>query len=122
MGGLFSKLIDQWKLILGIALAGTILAVLLAFILPSVYQPSVTVSVPLSGNVAPVATINTHLDGKSNDLPATPQEVFTSYFKLLRSDMILAEYVHEKEYLEKIYPDETEPESVLSQNYWMNGV
>lgn len=116
LGELFSKLIDQWKLILGITFGGTVLAVLFALILPSVYQPSITVSLPLSGNVASVASINTLMGGSKNELPATPQEVFTSYFNLLRSDRVLAEYVQEKKYLEKLYPDEAETESLLIAN------
>ena len=78
LGELFSKLINQWKLILGLTLGGTVLAVLLALILPSVYQPSVTVSAPLSGDVASVVTINTLMGGNNNELPATPQAVFTN--------------------------------------------
>lgn len=110
LGDLFSKLITQWKLIFGIVTSGTLLAVVVALVLPSVYQPSVTVSVPLTGNVASVAAINTLLGG---GLPATPQSVFSDYFKLLRSDLVLSEYIHENKYLEKLYPDDTEPQSVL---------
>ncbi|MCK4704259.1 MAG: hypothetical protein KAT90_02160 [Gammaproteobacteria bacterium] len=113
LGALFSKLAGQWKLVLGLTLGGTVLAVLLALILPNVYQPSVTVSLPLSGNVAAVTTIHEFIKGEDNDFPSTPQSVFTNYFNLLRSDRVLIEYIHEKKYLEKLYPDDTEPESVL---------
>ena len=113
LGKLFSRLFSQWRLILGIASSGTLLAVVVALILPNVYLPSVTVSVPLSGNVASVATINTLLSGGGDELPAEPQQVFSSYFKLLRSDMVLTEYIHEKKYLEQLYPDDAELESVL---------
>ena len=113
LGDLFSKLINQWKLILGFTLGGTVLAVLLALLLPSVYQPSVTVSVPLAGNVASVVTTNALLSEEEGELLSTPQMVFANYFNLFRSDMILAEYVHEKKYLGKLYPDTTKSESVL---------
>ena len=113
LGELFSKLTGQWKLILGLTLGGTVLAVLLALILPSVYQPSVTVSVPLAGNVSSVVTMSVLLGEKEDELPATPLTVFADYFNLFRSNMIMTEYIHEKKYLEKLYPEAVEPESVL---------
>ena len=113
LGDLFSKLTGQWKLILGLTLGGTVLAVLWALILPSVYQTSVTVSVPLAGNVSSVVTMNALLSEKKDALPATPLRVFASYFDLFRSNMVLAEYIHENKYLEKLYPEAVEPESVL---------
>ena len=113
LGELFSKLTGQWKLILGLTLGGTVLAVLWALILPSVYQPSVTVSVPLAGNVSSVVTMNSLLSDREDELPLTPQTVFANYFNLFRSNMILAEYIHENKYLEKLYPEAVASESVL---------
>ena len=116
LGDLFSKLVGQWKLILGLTLGGTLLTVLWALILPSVYQPSVTVSVPLAGNVASVVTTNALLSNEGeegNELPATPQMVFANYFNLFRYNMIMAEYVHGNKYLEKLYSDAVASESVL---------
>ena len=121
IGDLFSKLTGQWKLILGLTLGGTVLAVLLALILPSVYQPSVTVSVPLAGNVSSVVTMNALLSNKEDELPLTPLTVFANYFNLFRSNMILAEYIHENKYLEKLYPEAAAPESVLLTNL-LNGL
>jgi len=113
LSDLFSKLIDQWKLISTITAIGTLLAVVIALILPNVYQPSVTVSAPLSGNVAPVVTVNTLMGGKGGELPVTPQQVFNNYFNLLRSSSLLSEYVHENGYMKKLYPDSEKTESVL---------
>jgi len=109
---LFSKLAGQWKLITTIIVAGTLLAVVWALVLPAVYQPSLKVSVPSAGNVAALATVNTILGGKSN-IPSSQQAVFTSYYNLFRSRDVFAEYVHESNFLEKLYPDATEDESVL---------
>ena len=109
---LFSKLASQWKLILITTVGGTLLAAALALVLPAVYQPSLKVSVPTAGNVAALATINTLLGGNGN-IPSSRQDVFTRYFNLLRSGDVFAEYIHESNYLEKHYPDATEPKAVL---------
>ena len=108
---LFSKLASQWKLILITTAGGTLLAAALALVLPAVYQPSLKVSVPTAGNVAALATINTLLGGKNN-IPSSQQAVFTSYFNLLRSGDVFAEYIHESNYLEKHYPDATVPKGL----------
>jgi len=141
LGELFSKLINQWKLILGITAAGCLLAILWALTLPKVYQPTVTVSIPSSGNIAPIIDINTLLGsnsitaatktklesnfsnrqistintlfGGNNAIPATPQEVFNRYFNLLRSDKTLVKYINENQYLKKLYPDAEKPASTL---------
>ncbi len=115
LGDLFSKLIAQWKLILAITASGTLLAVVVALILPNVYRPAITVSIPLSGDIASVTTIYTLLvgSGSGSELPATPQGIFNEYFGLLRSGSILTDYIHEKNYLNKLYPDDEKPESVL---------
>lgn len=118
LGKLFFRLLSQWKLILGIASSGTLLAVVVALILPNVYQPSVTVSIPLAGDVASVVTINALLSDKEDELLSTPQTVFTNYFNLFRSNVVLAEYVHEKKYLEKLYPDDAALESVLLADFF----
>lgn len=39
--------------------------------------------------------------------------MFTRYFNLLRSGDVFVEYIHESNYLEKHYPDATEPKAVL---------
>ena len=70
---------------------------------------------PSVGNVAALATVNTLLGGKSN-IPSTQQAVFTSYYNLLRSRDVFADYIHESNSLEKLYPDATEAESVLLAN------
>ena len=109
---LFSKLVSQWKLIAAIIVAGTLLAAAWALVLPTVYQPSLKVSVPSAGKVAALATVNTILGGKSN-IPSSQQAVFTSYYNLLRSRDVFAEYIHGSNSLEKLYPDAAEQESVL---------
>jgi len=141
LGELFSRLINQWKLIFGITTGGCLLAVLFALMLPNIYQPTVTVSIPPAGNIAPIIEINTLLGGNyitaatkarlennfsedqistintlfggNNAIPATPQNVFRRYFNLFRSDKMLAEYIGENQYLKKLYPDEDKPMSVL---------
>lgn len=119
LGELFSKLLDQSKLILGLTLGGTILAVFIALSLPNVYQPSITISLPSEGDVASIAGINEFLDNTENDsssvpqIFSAPQIIFSRFFNLLRSDSVLAEYARENKYLDRLYPDSTEPESVL---------
>lgn len=111
LGELFFRLIRQWKLILGITAGGVLLAILLALMLPKIYQPTVTVSVPPVGNIAQVMTINTLLGG--NAIAATPQAMFNRFFNKTRSDKTLAKYIDEKRYLKKIYPDSEQPASIL---------
>jgi LPS O-antigen subunit length determinant protein (WzzB/FepE family) len=117
LGELLSKLASQWKTILLITLGGTVLAILIALMLPRVYQPSVTVSLPLAGHVASVEAINTFLDGTEknveNNLTPTSQIVFNNYYNLLRSKKVFDEYVHEKKYIQKLYPGAKETESLL---------
>ncbi len=141
LGELFFRLSDQWKLIFGITAAGCLLAVLFALMLPNVYQPTVTVSIPPAGNISPIIEINTLLGGNyitaatnarlendfsgdqisiintliggNNTIPATPQDVFHRYFNLFRSDKMLAEYIDENQYLKKLYANEDQPMSVL---------
>ena len=112
---LFSKLASQWKLITAVTVAGTLLAAAFALVLPTVYQPSLKVSVPSVGNTAALATVNTLLGGNDN-IPSSQQAVFTSYYNLLRSGDVFAEYIHESNTLEKLYPDATEDKSVLLAN------
>ncbi len=109
---LFSKLASQWKLIITATVGGTLFAVVLALLLPTVYQPSLKVSTPLAGNIAALATVNSILGGEGR-LPSSQQAVFTSYYNMLRSGDVFAEYIHESNYLEKYYPDVTEDKSVL---------
>ncbi len=141
LGELFSRLGNQWKLILGITTGGCLLAVFFALMLPNVYQPAVIVSMPPAGNIAPIIEMNTLLGGNSitaatkselendfsesqistintlfggnNAIPATPQDVFHRYFNLFRSDKTLAEYIDKNQYLKKIYPNEDKPASAL---------
>ncbi len=141
LGELFSRLANQWKLIAGITVGGCLLAVLFALKLPNVYQPTVTVSMPPAGNIAPIIEINTLLGGNSitaatksrlendfsesqistintlfggnNAIPATPQDVFRRYFNLLRSNKMLAKYIDENQYLKALYLDADKPASVL---------
>lgn len=113
---LFSRLISQWKLILAITAGGCLLAILLALLLPKTYQPSVTLSMPSSGNIvgniAPIVNFNTQLGG-NNAISATPEDIFRQYFNLFRADRMLANYITEKQYLKKLYPDVKKPASTL---------
>jgi len=141
LGELFSRLISQWKLILAITAGGCLLAVLLAVLLPKVYKPTATVSMPLPGNLAPIINVNAQLGGYSitsvtrtklkktfskdqlstlnkllggnNAISATPEGIFRKYFNLLRADKMLASYITEKQYLKKLYPDAKKPASTL---------
>jgi LPS O-antigen subunit length determinant protein (WzzB/FepE family) len=119
LGELFSRLASQWKLILGITLGGTLLAVIFALSLPKVYQPSVTVSRPSQGNVSQLATINKVLKSENTEdieeqlIPATPQEVFNEYFDHLRSQVVFSEYVQSEDYLAKLYPDKKQSDDQL---------
>jgi LPS O-antigen subunit length determinant protein (WzzB/FepE family) len=65
---LISRLAKQWKLLLGITLGGTLLAGIIAFSLPKIYKPSITVSVPSVGDVAPLKTINALLESKNKNI------------------------------------------------------
>ena len=112
---LFSKLARQWKLIVIGTAGGILLATVLALLLPTVYQPSLKVSVPSAGNIAALATVNTILGGKDN-IPSSQQAVFTSYYNHLRSGDVFAEYVHESNSLEKLYSDTAEDKSLLLAN------
>ncbi len=141
LGELFSRLISQWRLILAVTVAGSLLAVLLALLLPKVYQPAVTLSLPTAGDISPIINVNAVLGGNSitaatkaklrdhfsdrqmsviktllggnNAIPATPQEVFNRYFNQLRSDKVLEKYINEKHYWKKLYPDSEKPVSTL---------
>ncbi len=112
LADLFSKLASQWKLIITATVGGTLLAAVLALLLPTAYQPSLKVSVPLAGNIADLVMVNTLLGG-NNDLPTSQQAVFTSYYNMLRSGNVFAEYIYESNYLEKHYPDATEDKPAL---------
>ncbi len=144
LGMLFSRLFRQWKLILAITAGGCLLAVLLALWLPKIYKPAVTVSVPSWGNITPIVNFNTQFGGYSitaatkaklsasfsgkqmatlnkliggnNTIPGTPEDVFKRYFNLLRADKSLADYVTEKQYLKKLYPDAKKTASTLLAN------
>jgi len=111
---LFSKLASQWKLIITATVGGTLLAVVLAMLLPTVYQPSLKVSVPFAGNIAALTTVNTLLGGDSH-FPSSPQAVFTSYYNMLRSREAFSAYIGELNYLQEYYPDvtTTDEKSVL---------
>ena len=66
---LFSRFFKQWKLLLGITLVGTLLAGVFALSLPKVYKPSITVSLPSVGDVAPLNTVNALLESKKENIP-----------------------------------------------------
>ncbi len=112
LGELFSRLISQWRLILWITVSGCLLALLVALLLPKVYQPSVTLSLPPVGSITPIINVNSLL-GNKNPIPATPQNVFKHYYNLLRSDRILEGFINKNNYLEKLYPDTEKQESAL---------
>ena len=109
---LFYKLASKWKLIVIGTAGGTLFAAALALLMPTVYQPSLKVSVPSAGKVPLLATVNTIL-GVKDSIPSSQQAVFTSYYNHLRSGDVFAEYIHESNSLEKLYPDATEHKSVL---------
>ncbi len=109
---LFSKLYSQWRLILIVVITGALLSVLLALALPVAYQPTVRVSVPSVGSTSSLAAVDILLGG-DNPVPSSQQAIFTSYYKLLRSRNVLAEYIYEANLLEKLYSDSNEPKSFL---------
>jgi len=109
---LFSKLASQRKLIFTVTMVGALLATALALVLPTVYQPSLRVSMPSAGNVAVLATVNTILGGEDN-IPSSQQAVFSSYYHRLRSRDVLADYIRKSNYLEKLYPGSAEDKAVL---------
>lgn len=117
LGELFFKLASQWKYILLISLGGTVFSMIIALMLPKIYQPSVTVSIPLAGNVVSVEAINTFLystkEETGNNKISTSQIVFNNYFNLLRSQRVFDEYLHEKNYIQKLYPGVKKTESLL---------
>ena len=106
-GELIFNLFSQWKIILSILLVGTTLAVLMALTLPKVYQSSITVSVPLEGNVASISSINKLLGGEKKEsiIPSNAQAIFTYYYNLLRSERVFEEYLKEKNYIQTLYPE-----------------
>ncbi len=112
---LFSKLASQWKLIVIGAAGGTLLAVALALLLPTVYQPSLKVSVPSAGNMAALATVYTIL-GEEDNILSLQQAVFTSYYNQIRSVDVFTDYIHKSNYLNKLYPDIAEDISLPLAN------
>lgn len=112
LGEVIRGLLGQWKLLVGITAIGTLLAIVIALTLPVVYQPSVTLSLPLASNTAAVDTIN-KMVGENSNIPSTPQAIFSHFYNVLRAENILANFMQETGYLNKLYPDSNEPESVL---------
>ncbi|HHJ35211.1 MAG TPA: hypothetical protein ENJ87_05545 [Gammaproteobacteria bacterium] len=109
---IFSRLASQWRFISIAIVAGTLLAVILALVLPTVYQPALKVSIPTAGSVSVLGTVNAVLGGK-NGIQSSPQAVFTRYYDLLRSGDVFAEYILDSHYLERLFSGITEQKSQL---------
>ncbi len=81
-------------------------------LLPTVYQPTLKVSVPSAGNIAALATVNTIL-GEEDNVLSLQQAVFTNYYNLLRSGDVFVDYIHDSNYLDKLYPDAAADKAAL---------
>jgi chain length determinant protein (polysaccharide antigen chain regulator) len=119
---LFTRIAKQWKLIVGITLIGTILALAIALRAPKIYEPTISITVPSIGDVIRLNSIDTvinpefvdvekysslgkpvddvvkllFLNIRSEIIPSSPQSVFNEYYDLFRSEEVWAEYVHSR--------------------------
>ena len=81
---LFQSLIKQWRWLVGLTLAGTVLALILALLLPSQYQATARVALPAQ---ASFVKLNTIKDGAYSG-----QSLFNDYYHRLRSPEVLIKY------------------------------
>jgi len=94
---LFSSLMHQWKWLVGITVAGALLSIVIALMLPKQYEVTAQVAVP---NKADVAAISVRGYGAW-----TPQTLFNEYYRNLSSAEEFKAFIKEGEWLKKIFPE-----------------
>jgi chain length determinant protein (polysaccharide antigen chain regulator) len=99
---LFSSLFQQWRLLVGITVAGGLLAVVIALMLPKQYEVAAQVGLPDKFH----ATVLTNKGYEKQ----SQQGLFEQYYEKLQSFDNLSRYVKQGEWLSKIYPDRIEIE------------
>ena len=96
----FIDLAKRWKLIAGITLVGTIIAVIIALAIPKVYKPSAEISQP---SMAVVEQLQ--LDGITE---LDQDTLFKRYYRNLRSEQNFKSFVLHQGYLKSFSPESTE--------------
>lgn len=105
LGELVVRLMGQTKLMLSIVLAGTLLAVAVALLLPRIYQQEVILSVPVESDIAAL--------NANGSKEYTPKDIFNRYYDSLRSPDQFERFVKDRDYLGRLYPDSDQTDSTL---------
>lgn len=94
LGQLIIDFIKQWKLIAAIILCGTLIVGVAVFQIPKVYQPSAIITQP--SEVA-VEQLN-----RTSVIEIDRKNLFKLYFNMLRSEVLLRQFITNNSYLEKL--------------------
>lgn len=105
LGDLLAKLLAQYKLVLAITVAGTLLAIVVALYMPNIYQRQVILSVPYASDLAGL--------NSNGYIAYTPQSIFTRYYQELRSPKNFEEFIKENISLAEMFPGADKTESAL---------
>ncbi|MGZ8944479.1 MAG: Wzz/FepE/Etk N-terminal domain-containing protein [Methylococcaceae bacterium] len=98
----FSALFSQWRWLVGITFAGTLIAVLIALILPKVYEIDAHLIPP---NKVDMEALNTR-----GYVEFSQQELFNRYFNQLKSADHFRGFLVKNGWLNKFYPGASESE------------
>lgn len=112
LSDIFSTLFTKWRWLAGITVAGTLLAVLTALILPKEYEVDARLMLPTSADVSVLNTIG-YIDKADKADKAdkdsldnwTQQGLFVKFYDKLRSADNFYQFVKTNAWLNKFYPD-----------------
>lgn len=100
---LLTAVFSQWRWLLGITLAGTVLGVLIALLLPRQYDAVAQVTRPVEANLMALNTTGYE--------EITPQQGFSRYYNQISSAERLKQFVYSEGWFERLFPDVSEGDS-----------
>lgn len=94
---IFLDLVERWKMILSITLAGTLVAVVIALAIPKVYKPNAVVSQPTAATVERIS--------HEGLVTIDAEKLFKKYYQALRSEQNFRSYVINRGLLQSFAAD-----------------
>ena len=95
---LFTSIFLQWKLLVTITLAGTLLTVIVTLIMSSQYEAVAQVARPIKADIKAI-----NIRGYE---AYSPQQIFIKYYDQLRSTEHFKRYIKKYDWVKKLFPDE----------------
>jgi chain length determinant protein (polysaccharide antigen chain regulator) len=106
----FSALFSQWRWWVGITFAGTLVAVLIALVLPKAYEIDARLIQPTKADIEVLS-----IRGYEK---FSQQELFSKYFNQLKSTDHFRDFIVKNGWLNKLYPDNFASEDELFANIY----